>query len=548
VIAAVLLAAALAQEGKLVEAIEVRVASIDVVVRDRSGNPVTGLTRDDFELYENGVPQPITNLYEVRRATAADAQSPPEAAAVPLEVRQRRLVLFVDSASLHPGTKKLVLAAARKFVERMRPEDQAMLVTWRGAVTIVTPFTGDKTALLGGVAQLETFGPAGESPATNVGLIKREIQNIIYNIQTSIRPDADAWPRGYQQAITMIERHAQLMTIEQGRMLEALQRITTNLAGLDGKKALLLVSENLPQRPGAELFRYAYDQFEPHMGTNTPLDLQTLTGVMGNDSPQQIEDFARKASTDGVTIYAIDAGVGENDISAVEMNIGVDMGEAFSRRANTATSLKMMAELTGGVAITQTSNFDLAFDTIGHDLDSYYSLGYKPVGEGNIQARKIVVKAKNRAYSVRSREALTVKSTDDQLSDKVIANLFTDASASTWPISVRTGAPRQDGRAYLVPVEVVMPSTITLLSQEKDLAGAFTLYFVVGTPDGRTSEVMRRPRDLRFPASAESLVRAKPMTFSTAIRVTPGESTLSVAVIDRLSGATGFARTKIETR
>ena len=93
-----------------------------------------------------------------------------------------------------------------------------------------------------------------------------------------------------------------------------------------------------------------------------------------------------------------------------------------------------------------------------------------------------------------------------------------------------------------------MPSTITLLPQEQDLAGAFTLYFVVGTADGHTSDVMRRPRDLRFPASAEPLVRAKPMTFSTAIRVNPGESTLSVAVIDRLSGATGFARTKIETR
>jgi hypothetical protein len=40
-------------------------------------------------------------------------------------------------------------------------------------------------------------------------------------------------------------------------------------------------------------------------------------------------------------------------------------------------------------------------------------------------------------------------------------------------------------------------------------------------------------------------VRAKPMTFTTAIRVNRGESTLSVGIIDQVSGATGYARTKI---
>ena len=93
-----------------------------------------------------------------------------------------------------------------------------------------------------------------------------------------------------------------------------------------------------------------------------------------------------------------------------------------------------------------------------------------------------------------------------------------------------------------------MPSTVTLLPQDQNLVGAITLYFAIGKGDGRTSEVMRRPRDLKIPASAEPLVRAKPMTFTTAIRVNPGESTLSVGVIDQISGTTGYARTKIVAR
>ena len=47
-------------QSKITESIEVRVANIDVVVRDRAGNPVIGLGKDDFELYEDRVRQTIT--------------------------------------------------------------------------------------------------------------------------------------------------------------------------------------------------------------------------------------------------------------------------------------------------------------------------------------------------------------------------------------------------------------------------------------------------------------------------------------------------------
>ena len=36
------------------ETIEVRLIEVDAVVSDRGGNPVHGLTAEDFELFENG--------------------------------------------------------------------------------------------------------------------------------------------------------------------------------------------------------------------------------------------------------------------------------------------------------------------------------------------------------------------------------------------------------------------------------------------------------------------------------------------------------------
>jgi VWFA-related protein len=545
-------------QQKLVETIEVRVMNIDVVVRDRAGHAITGLTKDDFVLYEDGVPQPITNIYEVRRdeATGAKIMDNGTASDVPDSLRQRRLVLFVDCASLQPARKRLVLASVAKFIDRMQPEDQAMLVAWRLGLKVITPFTNDKAVLKRGMTELEKMGPAGEAQEASIDIMRREIQTLIDFGQRQILP----WDEAYTRARTMIDRQAQQVVTHEKLLLDGVDRMVATVGGLEGKKILVLVSAFVPQRPGAELYRYIYDQFAPFMDRNpfaeqianfdsqrNEMDLQGINGVMGANMPDALEQTARRASTNGVVMYAIDAAEVQSELSAANTT-PVEGTESFSRHENTASALKLMADITGGVAVTQMSNYDSAFDTINHDLDSYYSLGYKPKGEGNIAARKIVVKVKDRKVNVRARESIVLKTPDDQMNDRVIANLFSEQLSSAWPITVRLGIPRLQAGRWVVPVQVVMPSTVTLLPQDQVLVGGITFYFATGKADGRTSEVMRRPRELRIPASAESLVRAKPITFTTAIGVNAGESTLSVGVIDQISGTTGYARTKILAR
>src|SRR5438270_12554848 len=92
-------AASLAQE--VAESIEVRVVNVDVVVRDRAGKPVTGLTKADFEIYENGHKREITNLYEVRAranpspATPAALSQTTPVPEQPAEIRPHNSVMFV---------------------------------------------------------------------------------------------------------------------------------------------------------------------------------------------------------------------------------------------------------------------------------------------------------------------------------------------------------------------------------------------------------------------------------------------------------------------
>src|SRR6185369_184111 len=76
-------------QQKLVESIEVRVTNVDVVVTDKAGNPIVGLNKDDFEIFENGKPQAITNFYEVRpeSVNVAPESAPDDASLAPAEVR-----------------------------------------------------------------------------------------------------------------------------------------------------------------------------------------------------------------------------------------------------------------------------------------------------------------------------------------------------------------------------------------------------------------------------------------------------------------------------
>src|SRR5581483_1736980 len=329
---------------------------------------------------------------------------------VPLELRQRRIVLFVDSTSLTPSRRTALLDSVRKFIDtRLRAEDQAMLVSWHAAIHVVTPFTNDKTALKHGLEAIARFGPAGEASPDAITNIRRHIENLYELARTEENQPRSllSWDEAYEQSRTLVSRYTQQLLSQQQLLIEAIHHVGASMAGLEGKKILLFVGEHFPEHPGAELFRYVDDLFFPHLNRNVPLNLEVLTGIAGDTTAAGIEQLATDAAANGVTIYAIGAAAGDNESSA-ENNGQRDYGYSFTRDANAASALETIANTAGGVAITRTSNFDLAFDTITRDLASYYSLGYKPTGEG--MQHKIVVRTKHREFSVRSRRSFLTKS------------------------------------------------------------------------------------------------------------------------------------------
>jgi len=142
VVIASLLTPALYAQSTLSETIEVRVTNIDVVVTDRTGKPVTGLTAADFDVFEAGKPQPISNFYEIRDSSSTNPvnETEADAPAVPAEVGRRRVVIFVDNYSIHPLSRNAAFAALERSLDKvMRPGDEVMIAFWNGQQDVIAP-------------------------------------------------------------------------------------------------------------------------------------------------------------------------------------------------------------------------------------------------------------------------------------------------------------------------------------------------------------------------------------------------------------------------
>jgi VWFA-related protein len=116
------------------------VVLLSVTVTDAGNRHVPGLAREDFRVYEDGVPQEVVHF-----------SSQPE----PIS-----LSLLIDSSTSMELGNKLALAqqAASGFVNRLKPDDVAQILDFDSQTKILAPFTGDKAVLDLALRQIRAGG------------------------------------------------------------------------------------------------------------------------------------------------------------------------------------------------------------------------------------------------------------------------------------------------------------------------------------------------------------------------------------------------------
>lgn len=530
VLLSALLSPGLFAQERLLESIEVRVVNVDVVVTNRAGAPVTGLTAGDFELFEEGRRQPLSNFYEIQSDDDGRPRTKDGA-----ELRPRRFFFFLDASSLHPRVRDALVTSLRRFVaEQMRPDDQASVLVWNGQIHVLSPLTSSRAETDAALENVRTVAATGAT-RSEVNRIQLRCTQALEQARSGRLPMRAA----YLDCINIATDETDATVRASRRMLNALRVTLAMMGGVDGKKLLVVAGSQLPKKPGVEAFLWANSLFTPFLaGFDAPRSRYTEDRPLTMD----VVDLANLANSAGVTMVLLNAPI-PADPSSSAHDVGIsDQGGDFFHSANTGESFAELARITGGISSDFRFTSDAVFQSLRRDLSAYYSLGYKPTEHGSAP-RQITVRTKNRDYTVRARQTFTERTAIEQMNDRVIANIFNPASNPDWPILVHTGPPMRHRSTIKVPLEVVIPPrALTLLPQDKLLTGGFTVWIAVGDKRGALSTVSRSPQLVDVPAAEEKSFRSTPIIFTAEVTIRPGENLISIAVTDQISGTAGFGR------
>ena len=477
--------------------------SVDVVVRDRSGSIVKGLTADDFEVREDGRPQDILGFsYQEISDTAAPAlgatellagveekmaDTAPAASPKPMTSQdlagRRLMVLLFDTSSMQPEDVQRAVDSASKYVaEQMTAADLIAVATVSTRLDVLTDFTGDRARVAQTLAKLGYTEGTATPPA---------------EASTAATDEVAA------EAETAAAEASELDMFNNDVRLRALRTLADALGPLEQKKAIIYFSAGM-ERSGQD------NQIELRTAVNSavrahvsiyPVDTRGLQAVVpGGD--------ARQASGRGQSLFS-----------------GRGVAQQFSRLAASQDTLTSLAADTGGRAFTDTNDFGEAFARVRRDMSAYYLIGYSstnPVKDGRF--RRIQVRMKREGLRVEARAGYFAErdfahTNRNDREAQLQEQMFSAVSSTDLPVMVTGGFFRLAADRYYVPVSVGVPGYAVPVKSEKDEVSLDILGLVTdeqGRPLGRMRETLKFPPQ---PAARSRASRCSTSPASRCLRV-----------------------------
>lgn len=504
---------------RLSEVLEVSIVNLEVVVTDRQGNRVHGLTKDDFEIRESGKPQAITNFAEYRGAERDAESARVEGSAPPVTERPRRtLVIAFERQQMVAFRRDDLFAALHKFVDDvMQPGDQAMVVSIHpfSPTRVRQAMTTDRAAIQAALARVaKDFGPqiADDAAAARQEIAERE--------ELNEDPDREPVRAAVPGEVCALQ---QLTGIR--RKANALNGLMNSMSAVEGRKILLLATRRFGMNTAVEC------------GVRDPSDFKT---------DRIREQLINTANADGFTIYTAFPGTAAPQLTSADQSAPAPDGDWAIGQAvllNENQALLDIAKQTGG---------DMAFGSgivnllplIAEDLHSYYSLGYRGDGKKLDRTRNVKVTAKRKDLIVRTRAQIVEKSDDARMKDRVVASLSYVADPGTLTPNVKTAAVRKQSRnRFTLPITVQVPIGQLVTVNEGDKhRGAFSLFVAGGNGEILFSDVTKRTQILTIPDADLAQAKQAHYTYDVDLTIDGKVNHLAVGVYDEVGHEYGVVR------
>jgi VWFA-related protein len=512
------------------ERVEVSVTNVDVVVTDSKGNRVNGLTREEFEVFQDNVPQTITNFYAVAggKLLLEDGKeipidSPAAAEEIPQQLKSR-YVVYIDNLNIQPQNRNRMFKRLKEFIsENVGPQAEAMVVTYNRSLKVKRRFTSEKGDVLAAIEQSEMETGGGTPLASE----RRDAISRINDAQSE------------DQAIRTARSYAQSLRNDLQFAVDAFKTSLNGLAGVEGRKIFIYVSEGLPASAGAELFDTIQKKFPGGRGTLETIDF---------DMNSKYASIVQAANANGVTIWALDAsGLSADDLISAENRYMEARPSSFAMRQNTQAPLLMLAEQTGGMAAINTNDWKDSLDELSKDFSNFYSIGYRTTRAASDRPHSVEVKVKRKGLRVRARKGLLDKTTETRTAEAVVASLFYPRDDNPLAVSVTLGEPRPyDNDNYLLPVRVAVPvGKLGLVPSGDRYEGQFFVYFVVLDALGKQSDLQVQRQAVTVPAKDFTNAQRKDFYYDVQLLVVPGGQKLAIALRDGVSNLTSYLQKNV---
>jgi VWFA-related protein len=536
---------------------------VDVVVRDRKGDPVRDLSQDDFEILEDGTPQSIGSFTPIFEGGGDSAPATDDAVAAsaggkkapadtpPGPGLQGPPVTALVFDRLSPEAKKIAVAAARKYVSQ--GSELPSLVGVFGidlAFTPYAPFTKDPAVLS---KALDTI----ESRASTSFGIDKERQADVQNEATMTANAADTATSGAGAGgtggIGSAPGAAQLaaMESEMMRAFEVLERDEQGYASVNGLFAIIGQLKNLPGRKSIVLFsegvsippavqRLFLGVIDAANRANVSIYTMDAAGLRATSQQAEIRDAVNQSANVGLNANA----TVRNGAASRPLSERLEKNEDVLRQ-DAHTGLGMLAQETGGELFENTNNLRKGFDRVESDLRNYYLLGYTPTnGSYDGTFRKIEVKVKRSGVTVAARKGyFAVRNAGGGPVNTWEAPALGVLDRRPVPnnIPVRTGALIFPDKTHpgVVPVLVDLKTEPMSFPETDDKRGFKSDFAVVVRFLGSKDEVVRKVgQHYEMAADMDKLDLAKnsEVLFYREPELPPGVYTMQTIVYDHPSG------------
>ncbi len=556
---------------------EVNVVNVDVVVTDSGGRPVTGLGKQDFELYDGGQRREISNFFAVFGGAAVPLDSSAEPVLVPAgektpagaappragEPEPLHLILFVDNVNLKPAHRKRVFSRMREFLlERRQLEPRVMLMSNERSLVVRQGFSSVPHEIFVALDELEKTAAASPGLDAERRDLLRAIEKVNVEEGSGLfatkdrggldggnTPQKTLTARVVNQAESLLP---QIRAYSRQRLqhtldtLEVLRQLVETVSGLPGRKTVLYVSDGLALRPGEAIYEAYQRRFQALADAGARIHAQSE--ATADDATPELQALLDRANAGQVTFYTLDAspaerlgyGAAESDLSSGGNFGSWNDGMASTEEYNEQQSLRLLAQDTGGRFGSTEASWDAVLEGVVIDSDNYYSLGFVADGTregGESEKRKLVVKVRDRDLRVRHRASIREIPVPDRTAERTRAALLLDATENPFGIelAVEEAQPQDDG-TFVVPVSVRVPlAKLVLVPGKTEHQGRVSMFVAVRDESGRTSQVNRHLCPIRIPNAEVLTALGQSAACGLRLRMRRGPQRIAVSVLDELT-------------